>query len=160
MTHLWMLNKWKEYIAPDTRKGLRMRFDANVDPEVRRAYKEFAKFLRREYYFPIRVTIYVKSTYRINAMDGEEVCGTFWYVEDDRTIEPHIRLAAGDYFDLCQADGDVSALTSLLLSMAHELTHYFQWINGIISSTIGLERQANNYAHRIIHEYAETRERP
>lgn len=53
-----------------------MRFDKEVDNEVRRACKEFAAFLRKEY-FPIRVVVYVKRTRRIWFIDGEAVVGTF-----------------------------------------------------------------------------------
>ena len=34
-------------------------------------------------------------------MDGDLVYGTFWSMEDDYTVEPYIRVAAGDYLDLC-----------------------------------------------------------
>ena len=62
--HIWYLDKWKENIIvnrPNHKDGLRLRFDKNLDPEVIRACKEFAIFLRKEFYFPIRVTIYVKN---------------------------------------------------------------------------------------------------
>lgn len=39
--------------------------------------------------------------------------------------------------------------------MAHELTHYFQWINALKLTPIGRERQANAYARYITDEYAE-----
>ena len=44
--------------------------------------------------------------------------------------------------------------------MAHELTHYFQWINSIKLTPIGKERQATNYADYVLEDYAETREHP
>ncbi|MCL2670548.1 MAG: hypothetical protein FWF10_00740 [Clostridiales bacterium] len=51
-------------------------------------------------------------------------------------------------------------MASYLFSLAHELTHYFQWINGIQLTEIGEERQATCYANWILDEYAETREHP
>ena len=120
--------------------------------EVRRACKEFAAFLRKEYFFPLRVVIYVKKHYRIIALDGDRVCGTFRSTYDDYTVEPYILLAAGDYNDLCKKRGKDNALAAILLTMAHELTHYFQWINSLKLTPIGQERQATKYAGYLLDE--------
>ena len=58
-------------------------------------------------------------------------------MEDDYTVEPYIRVAAGDYLDLCDKWGKDSALTAILLTIGHELTHYFQWINALELTPIG-----------------------
>lgn len=163
MYHIWTLDNWEKKIDITDKKhrtGLRLRFDKEVDNEVRRACKEFAAFLRKEYFFPIRVVVYVKRTRRILSIDGEAVVGTFWRVDDDYDIEPHIRLAAGDYGELYKRWGKDRTLTSILLTFAHELTHYFQWINELHLTQIGAERQATVYARYILDEYAETREHP
>ncbi len=163
MWHIWTIEDWLKnpYLeSEEQRTGLRLRFDKEVHSEVRRACKEYAKFLRREYYFPLRVTIYIKQTPKIKAMDGEMVYGTFWCMDDDFTVEPYIRVAVGDYEELCKKWGQDSALTAYLMTMGHELTHYFQWINGIELTPIGMERQATKYARWVLDDYAETRERP
>ena len=161
--HIWTIEDWEQNINLERtghRTGLRLRFDKNIHPEVRRACKEFAKFLRKEYFFPIRINVYIKATERIKAMDGDIVYGTFWRIDDDYTVEPHARVAAGDYLKLCDKWGKDSALTAILVTIAHELTHYFQWINNIQLTPIGIERQATNYSNYILEEYAETREHP
>lgn len=163
MYHIWTIEDWERNIDL-TREGhrtsLRMRFDKDVDGEVRRACKEFAVFLRREYFFPIRIVVYIKNKSKITAMDGDKVYGTFWSIEDDYTVEPYIHVAAGDYNELCAKWGKESALTAILLTMAHELTHYFQWINSLKLTPIGQERQATKYARYVLDEYAETRDYP
>ena len=91
MYHIWTLDNWEKNIdltREGHRSGLRLRFDKGTDDEVRRACKEFAVFLRKEYFFPLRVTVYVKNAVRLTAMDGEKVTGTFWSREDDYTVEP------------------------------------------------------------------------
>lgn len=163
MWHIWTIDDWEKNIdltREGHRTGLRLRFDKDIDSEVRRACKEFAVFLRREYFFPIRVVVYIKNVKKLIAMDGDKVYGTFWSMYDDYNIEPHIRVAAGDYMDLCHKWGKDSALTAILSTIAHELTHYFQWINALKLTPIGQERQATNYARYILDEYAETREHP
>lgn len=160
--HIWTLEKWIKYLdyyENDYRTGLRLKFDKNVDPEVKRACKDFAKWIRTEYYFPIRVPIYIKSCEKIRAMDGEMVAATF-FEPLERSVEPFVRVAAGDYdYLLCKLGKD-NALAAILASIAHELTHYFQWINGIKLTETGYERQAKAYANYIVDEYAETREHP
>ena len=163
MYHIWTLDNWEKNIditKEGHRSGLRLRFDKGIDDEVRRACKEFALFLRKEYFFPLRVMVYIKKSFQITAMDGEKVVGTFWRIEDNYTIEPYIRVATGDYKDLCLKWGKDSALTAILITMAHELTHYYQWINSLHLTLIGEERQATKYARYILDDYAETREHP
>lgn len=158
--HIWTIEKWKKYYHDgNVRRGMHLKFDKDVDLEVKRACKEFSAWMRTRYYFPMRVTIYVKSSYCIKSFDGEWVCGTF-FEPWDRFREPYIRVATGDYDELLKSEGNDNALAGMLLSITHELTHYFQWINDIQLTEIGMERQANAYAHYILDEYKETREHP
>ena len=92
-------------------------------------------------------------------MDGEQVVGTF-FRPYNYNIESHIRIAAGDYIEMLEKWGKESALTAILITIAHELTHYFQWVNNLSLTKIGEERQATRYARIIIDEYAETRDNP
>ena len=159
--HIWRLDNWEKILPKDGswRTGLRFRCDKNVDPEVKRACLQFGKWLRAEYYFPVRIVVYVKEAERIRAKDGDHVVGTFFepYSYYD---EPYIRIATGDYEELLSKNGKDNALASILISLAHELTHYYQWINNLQLTSMGRERQASRYARYIIDEYATTREHP
>ena len=112
MEHIWTIENWEKNInlhEQGHRTSLRIRFDKDIDSEVRKSCKEFVSFLRKEYFFPLRVVIYVKNVKKLIAMDGDKVYGTFWSMNDDYSVEPHIRVAAGDYNDLCNKWGyDVS----------------------------------------------------
>lgn len=159
--HIWTLPDWEKYYGEPNkhRRGLRLKFDKDVDPEVRRACKEFCKWLRSEYYFPKRVPVYIKSSEKIKTSDGDLVSATF-FQPCDRNHEPYIRISTGDYPQLKKKHGQDIALAAILRSITHELTHYFQWINDIKLTEIGEERQATTYAKFILEEYAETREHP
>lgn len=155
-----METKWKHYYnAHSHRCGLRVDYEKNVDPEVKRACKEFVLWLRKEYVFPMRVRVYVKENKRIKAHDGEPVCGTTFlpYSRDD---EPYIRIATGDYPELVEQMGTDNALAAILTTFAHELTHYFQWLNDVELTPIGEERQATRCATHVIDRYAQTRDHP
>jgi hypothetical protein len=159
---MWTLENWKKYYkngSVNVRSGIRLKFDKDVDSEVKRACKEFCKWLRMTYCFPIRVPIYVKSSYQIKSMDGELVSATF-FEPINKFDEPYVRLATGDYYELLNCNGKDDALAAILSSIAHELTHYFQWINDVELTEIGRERQAKSYSNYILNEYSETREHP
>lgn len=160
--HIWVSEKWVKKINwanEDYRSGLRIKIDKNVDPEVKRACKEFAVWLRKEYFFPIRVPIYVKASLNLKTLDGSKAFGTF-FRPDSFKDEPYIRIAAGDYGDMLNKWGKDSALAVILKTISHELTHYFQWINGLELTLLGEERQATKYSRYILNEYAETRDHP
>lgn len=157
--HIWTIDAWKNHLSNSCRTGLRLRFEQDVDPEVRRACICFARWLRKEYFFPLRIPIYVKKARRIETKDKDKVCGTF-FEPVDYSMEPYIKIASGDYADLERKIGKDNALAAILLTISHELTHYFQWINNLKLTSKGRERQATYYSRYIVEEYSETREHP
>jgi hypothetical protein len=156
----WQCDKWKSiYSNSNCRAGLRLKFDKNVDSEVKRASKEYCNWLRKMYCFPIRVPIYIKLKERIKSMNGEYVTGTF-LGPYDKFVEPYIRIAAGDYQELLLKRGKDNALAGILSSITHELTHYFQWVNGFEQTYRSEEWQATYYSGCLVRIYADTREHP
>ena len=158
--NIWITERWQAYYKDGVhRKGLRVICEPNVNPEVNRACKEFVAWLRKQYLFPKRVRLYIKASIRIKSIYGDRVCGTF-FRPSDRDCEPYIRIATGDYEDLLKECGMDEALAAILWTIAHELTHYFQWLNDIQLTLIGEERQATIYANQILKDYAEIRDHP
>lgn len=155
MIHIWCLSAWEKNI--DTSRdgykiGLRLHFEKDVLAEVREFLIHFTKWLRKEYYFPLRVNVYIKQARRIKANDGELVVGTIWRPADYNAF-PYIRLAVGDYAELVVERGMEGAKWAILHTFAHELTHYFQHINDLRLTFVGEERQATIYAGYILEEY-------
>ena len=157
---LWTTIKWKHYYKNgEHRMGIRARYEKGVDCEVRRAINECICWLRETYEFPKRINLYVKSAKRIKAMNGESVCGTF-FRPADRNVEPYVKISTGDYPELLEKRGKDNALASILLTLLHEISHYYQWLNDLDLTLIGEERQASVYADKRIRDYAETRDHP
>lgn len=151
---LWNLQKWKAiYKDSHVRTGLRVRYAVGVEPEVRESIMRFISFLRTQYTFPQRVVIYVKSESSIIARDGEKVNGTF-LGPFDPFDEPYIKVATGDFALDKYERGRDNALATILTTVAHELSHYFQWVNGLEQTVRGEEYQATLYANKIIADYA------
>lgn len=160
MRKLWSESFWEEYlIEKEHRSGIRVRFDKTVDNEVRRACKEFIRWLRRDYFFPIRVPIYIKSSKTVKSRSGENVSALF-FGPFDKEAEPYISVAVGDYYDMVNKWGKDNALAAILCSISHELSHYFQWITDCKLPNAALERQALYYAHAILDDYDLEREHP
>lgn len=158
--NIWESSNWKNILDTENiRSGIRLKFDNRVNPEVRRSCKEFVNWLREQYYFPLRVPVYIKSLPAVKAMDGDFVSATF-FEPYDYNVEPYIRVATGNYTFTGSVQEKDNELASILHSVAHELTHYFQWVNGIKLTECGYERQATRYAGLILDEYAETRKHP
>ena len=66
-----------------------------------------------------------------------------------------MRIATGDYQELVAERGKKEAMWSILGTLAHELTHYFQYINQLKLTRIGEERQATVYSDYILSDYDE-----
>lgn len=155
MRNIWYLNDWAKYVSgleKKPKKGLYIKFEKNVPIPVRGFCLDFIKWVRKNFEFPIKVNIYVKESYRVKAKDGEMVVGTFWRPSIYGT-QTYIRLATGDYYELVKQRNEEQAMWMILLTLSHELTHYFQYINKISLTGLYEERQAEKYGDYILHQY-------
>jgi len=135
--------------------NLHMSFDNGIDSEVKRACTDFKKWLQKEYIFPVYIKIYIKNKNHIRARDGDFVSATC-FLPFEQYNSPYIKVAVGDYTPLLQQQEKDCELSGILHSIAHELTHYYQWIKDIEPSEI----QAIRCADYVIKKYANTREHP
>ncbi len=93
--------------------GLRLQIDqSTLIPEVRRACKEFAAFLRREYFFHYELLYMLKTKLRLllwmvieymEHLHGWEMIMRYHHI---------IRVAAGDYQDKCKRWGKDMCINS------------------------------------------------
>ncbi|WP_148277867.1 hypothetical protein [Paenibacillus popilliae] len=135
----------------EERTGLRIRSDKGVDVVLKKAFVHFAKWLRCHYHLPKRVPVYVKESYYIiNRFSKEQVSATF-FAPFDKQVEPYIRIATGGFYDLEKEHGRRDAILMILHSLAHELQHYYQWIE----DEEFLEDEAEDGADELICEYIE-----
>lgn len=142
------------------RQGLRIRNDAGVDPEIKAAVIAFSKWIRQNYDFPVRIVVYIKNKKYIKAMDGELVSATC-FLPYSKSVEPYARVSVGDYEMVKEKRGRDNALAGILTSVAHELTHYFRWIDDSEYDDIKREeRKGCRLARKIVNDSATTREHP
>ena len=149
------MNLWKKYArnAGLENRGFSLRFEQGIDPEFRQLCLTFAAWLRRHYRFPVHLNIYIKNCKTITLLDGRKAYGGFRYFEQK---PPYIRIPA-QYDPEKQKGWDPLEIHySILGSLIHELTHYFQWVEGAEQT----ESQANYYRFRILRQFCEDRGLP
>ena len=158
--NIWVTDKYKDLKDySNVRKGIRLRFCKGINLDLKEAILSYVHWLKKNYEFPIRIPIYFKHSYFIRARDGDMVSAIF-FEPSNYYDEPYISIAIGDYDDLVERVGRDNAIATVLRTVTHELTHYFQWINNVELTEVGYERQAVRYADIIIDAYARTREHP
>ena len=136
------------------RTGLRIH-GARGNEEVRLAFIRYAKWLRKEYDFPIRVRVYLSPRALLTKMNGGTASATF-LAPFSRRIEPYIRVATGEYPELKLKRGRNDALAAFLVSLSHEVIHYQQWIRTGNPSERGVAAKA----FRMVDRYATTVDAP
>ena len=136
------------------RCGIRIRGHRG-HPAVRGALIRFARWLRETHEFPIRVPVYLSAGERVQTVHGEWVSASF-FAPWDREVEPYIRIATGDYPQLCSREGRDDVLASYIASLAHEVVHYQQWV----ATGETHERGVARAALRLLRRYAATVARP
>lgn len=134
------------------RTGLRVRCDKGLNKAVRQSCINFAVWLRANMEFPIRVIVYVKKDYQIKTRDTKELASASFFAPFDKTVEPYIRVATGDYDELVSERGEIDALWAILGSMAHEIIHYQQWLEDREFN----EKEAEIESELLLDRFAET----
>ena len=126
-----------------SRTGLRVVTRIGVHNDVRRAVLKFASWIRLRYEFPIRLTIYLSGKEHICLSSGE--CGSSLFLEPfNKTDEPHITIAAGDYASLLKECGnrDDALCATVNSAVLHILNYQNWWFDHTWSkATIGRNRK-------------------
>lgn len=142
------------WATPTRRGGLRICGHL-AHNDVRDAIVRFARWLRVEYRFPVRCPVYLSPHDRLTTLDGSIVSASF-FAPWDPDIEPYVRIATGDYRRPRKRSERNDVLAGYLHSLAHELVHYWQWIeSGNIT-----ERGVVVRARSIVDSYALTTDNP
>jgi hypothetical protein len=135
------------------RSGLRLRCEQGVNPKVRQSCLDFVKWLRLYMEFPIRVVVYLKKAYQIKTQDGKEMVSATFLGPYSKDEEPYIRVATGDFQELVSERGEDNAILSILNSIAHEITHYHQWLKNPDFDEEIAETEAEEQSVKLVDEY-------
>ena len=124
-------------------------------PQVRAALIRYARWLRTQFEFPIRVPVYLLPGLTVRTMHGDDVSASI-FMPWDRKEEPYVRIATGDYLQLRRELGRDNALAAYLSSLSHEVVHYRQWVE----TGDSWERGVIAKGCRLVEKYAKTVDHP
>jgi hypothetical protein len=125
------------------------------DPAVAEALIRYAAWLRRNYRFPVRVHVYLLPGEEFATSEGKNAEMSF-FAPFDRSQEPYIRIATGDYPSLKKQDGRDNALAAYIAWLNHQIIHYWQWVETGSTSETGVAKRAVS----MLHEYEKAVDHP
>ena len=145
----WIEKQFKnEYISSAKERGIRCVFPRSYDDATKNEIVQFIKFIRSNYYFPIQVKIYFRDMpHFVNQADGHRYYGVFYDGDADKKTYPRI--------DIAGKQTQNNTIEDILFSIAHELTHYYQWyfLEDETRTYRSLEIEANKWTRFILHTY-------
>ncbi len=132
------------YSDSSSKSNLSLRFASAIDGATKKEVCRFIRYLRKEFFFPIRCNVYFCNQEKFHSSKGGYCYGIFYSNDkSDGRIYPQVYIPANmDIYSICH-------------SLCHELTHYFQWyfFDDKKRSDRSLEIQASKYATRILEDY-------
>ena len=149
----WIGKEYKNYYKDSAKKsGIRYKF-YNYGNDFEKSNVEdierFISFLRKNYYFPIRLNIlFCDNRAFSHHIDNHIYYGAFYNMDDEKRKEyPKISIAARVTKN--------NSLEDVLFTLAHEITHYYQWYfwEDDKRTSRSLEREANKWANHILNLY-------
>ena len=92
--------------------------------------------------------IWKSENWKVFYSDKEVRTGLYTRFDNrnNRLEEPHITIATGavgDFQKQCQKHGLDDTIFAILCTIAHELTHYYQWINNTRQGDTVIEHRKN-----------------
>lgn len=155
------MNLWKRYEygrkEQPLSQGISLHVEKGIDPELRALFVQFIDWARKKYSFPVHVNVYIKDCEKIRLVGGEMAYGGFRYFEDR---PPYIRIPARIDPELREEEDDLDIYYTILGSLVHELTHYFQWVAELDQTDAVSERQANYFRFRVLKQFCKDKGLP
>ncbi len=140
------------YVDTDKNKGVYLHFAKGIDSKLKSKIMAFCRWIRKNYVFPIKLVIFISADpYIANSQTGEKVSATIFLPDDKSTA--WARISTGDYHKDIEQIDQFSADCNVLASIAHEVTHYFQWLQSDDPDLS--EKQAQRKARRIVYKYVD-----
>lgn len=139
---------------------IKFNYEKGIHKDVMLACKNLSKWLNDEFVFSKELCVKICNSYYVEATDGDKVISVFSQSFDNNKEKAIIKVAAGDYDELLKNNTTTDALAMILLSICHNIIHYFQWLDGKPKLRIFREIQAKKDGRLLLEEYSELRKFP
>lgn len=142
---LW--NNFKINKTEIKNEGISLHFEKGIESKLRKEYISFVIWLRKNYLFPIHINVYILNCEKVKLLNGTLAYGSFkWF----KKRKPRIKIPSLINYSECEGLSRKEIYDSVLSSLVHELTHYYQYVSDLKQSDNESERQANYYRFRIL----------
>lgn len=147
-------NLWNRFRLSDDQKHnpdhLKLHFENGIDADLKKQYIDLAKWLRKTYAFPAVLNVHILNAEKVRLDNGNYAYGSFkWF----NKRSPRIKIPSAVEETIRQEYTTEEIYEMILSSMIHEITHYYQWIEGSKQTNSVSERQANYYRYKILEEF-------
>lgn len=147
------MNLWQSFEKANCsqeNQGISFHYEKGIDHDLRELYLHFSEWLRKNYVFPVHLTVYILNQEKVMLRNGALRYGSFrWYP----IRSPRIKVPSKIEAELLEECSLEEIYVMILSSLVHEISHYFQWSLGLEQTNAVSERQANYYRFRIIEQY-------
>lgn len=131
----------------------RITFFKDFDKNLKVVIQYFVRWVRKQYCFPIKLVINIKNTYYVvNQYNHGEKATASIFLPFDKNRLPHMQVSIGNYEDLKEIDL-LSADCNVLESIAHEITHYYQWLKDDAGTGNSVKDKQDIRRNQIVYKY-------
>lgn len=158
---MWIDIEYKKTYKESPLRGLRLSSSKKTNSTLRLECFKFCKWLRKHYWFPIRVRVHLLSYEDFCTFDTERKTAIFWYPltwdekPNEKRNNPVVYIATGKYEKRSKRHGTKDTLCNYFFDIVHELTHYFQWYFYEFDKRTdrSLEIEANRWGYWLVSQY-------
>lgn len=147
------MNLWQRFEKKRnlyTNSGFSLRFEKGIEEDLRTKYINFARYLRKNYVFPVHINVYILNCEKVRLISGAMAYGSFkWFPKRN----PRIKIPSAIENHLLNDYTKEEIYEQILSSFVHEISHYYQWYLDLDQDNATSERQANYFRYRIIDEF-------
>ena len=121
-------NLWNRFLLTNYQEkkpcNLKFHFEKGIEPGLKNQYINLAKWLRKTYYFPTVLNVYIINAEKVRLGNGKMAYGSFkWFAKRP----PRIKIPSSVESSLRQEYSNDEIYEMILSSLIHEITHYYQW---------------------------------
>ena len=150
----WIDLDCKSYYLDSKKRGLRLIVHNGVDAEIVETIRDYLRFIRKRYFFPIRCYIHLTNNEKYRSNDKGFCSGVFFPSTEKPKRYPSIYLPA-------KMPSGAQGLSLRLFDLTCLLTYYYQWYFNCEKdySHRSLEIEATKAADYLVYEYLKKDER-
>lgn len=159
MYDCWINIEFKDYYNDSSKQGIYLHFAKGINAEVRKNCIDFVNFLRKLYFFPIKCNIYFSNQTKFRSVRPKKYCYGIFFPNQELKKKTFPSIYVPSKFIDRKNETLEEYIYSVLFTIVHEITHYFQWyfFADKKRSDRSLEIEANVYGRYLLDLWYESK---